>query len=96
VADTETVEHWKSIGVYLAILLVGAALGTVVAIVVLAFAGFVIRLPGVLPLLDRYLTADFDAPLMWILVVSSWLLGIAVTYALAMFLWKSRSAGPRS
>jgi predicted membrane protein len=77
-------------------LLVGAALGTVVAFLVLALGGAVVRIPGVLPLLDRFLTAEFDAPLMWVLMVSSWLLGIVIAYALAVRMWKSRGAGPRS
>jgi hypothetical protein len=33
----------------------------------------------VLALLNRFLTADFDAPLMWVLIVVSWLWGMIVT-----------------
>ena len=93
---TETLAHWRTAGLYLAILLVGAVLGTILAALVLAIAGAVIRIPGVLPLLDRFLTADVDAPLMWVLLVSSWMLGIVVTYAIATRALKSRAAGPRS
>ena len=91
-----TQAHWRKAGLYFAVLLLGTALGTMLTIPVLALAGAVVRIPGVHPVLDRILTADYDAPLMWGLLVSSWLLGIVVTYAIATFLLKWRDAGPRS
>jgi heme A synthase len=96
VADSETIAHWKTAGLFLAILLGGAVLGTLVAMLVLAFGGMVIRMPGVLALLDRFLTADFDAPLLWVLMVSSWLLGIVFTYVLVMLMLRLRRNGSRS
>jgi hypothetical protein len=86
--------HWRGAGLYLAILLVGTVLGTIITIPVLYLAGAVVRIPGLQPLLTRYLTADFDAPLMWFLLVSSWLLGIVVIYAIAAFVFRSRDAEP--
>ena len=78
----------------LAILLFGTVLGTIITIPVLYLAGVVVRISGLQPLLTRFLTADFDAPLMWVLLVSSWLLGVVVIYAIAMFVLKSRDAEP--
>jgi hypothetical protein len=77
------------------VVLAGAALGGLVAVVVLALAGALVRIPGVLPLLARFLSADLDAPLMWMLMVSSWLLGIVVIYSLINFVRRS-PRGPRS
>jgi hypothetical protein len=57
-------------------------------------AGVVVRIPGLQPLLTRFFTADFDAPLMWVLLVSSWLLGVVVIYAIAVVVLKSRDAEP--
>ena len=84
--------HWRGAGLYLAILLVGTVLGTIITIPVLYLAGVVVRIPGLQPLLTQVLTADFDAPLMWVLLVSSWLLGIVVIYAIAVFVFRSRNA----
>jgi hypothetical protein len=67
-------------------------LGTVIVVLVLALGGVVIRIPGVLALLNRFLTADFDAPLLWVLIVMSWLLGMIVTYAVVIRML-SRGAG---
>ena len=69
-------------------------LGTIITFPVLYLAGAVVRIPGVQPLLVRFLTPDFDAPLMWVLLVSSWLLGIVVIYAVATFVLKSRDSEP--
>jgi hypothetical protein len=80
---------------YAGVVLAGAALGGLVAVVVLALAGALVRIPGVLPLLARFLSADLDAPLMWMLMVSSWLLGIVVIYSLVNFVRRS-PRGPRS
>ena len=86
--------HWKGAGLYLAILLFGTVLGTIITIPVLYLAGAVVRIPGLQPLLTRYLTADFDAPLLWFLLVSSWLLGVVVIYVIAAFVFRSRDAEP--
>jgi hypothetical protein len=86
--------HWKGAGLYLAVLLFGTVLGTIITFPVLYLAGAVVRIPGLQPLLTQYLTADFDAPLMWGLLVSSWLLGIVVIYAIAAIVFKSRDTEP--
>jgi hypothetical protein len=86
--------HWRGAGLYVAILLVGTVLGTIITFPVLYLAGAVVRIPGLQPLLTRFLTADFDAPLMWVLLVSSWLLGVVVIYAIAAFVFRSRDAEP--
>ena len=86
--------RWRGAGLYLAILLVGTVLGTIITIPVLYLAGVVVRIPGLQPLLTQVLTADFDAPLMWVLLVSSWLLGSVVIYAIAVFVFRSRNAEP--
>jgi hypothetical protein len=86
--------HWKSAGLYLAILLLGTVLGAIITIPVLYLAGIVLRITGLQPLLTQFLTADFDAPLMWVLLVSSWLLGIVVIYAIAAIVLKSRDTEP--
>jgi hypothetical protein len=96
VTAIEANAHWRGAGLYLAILLFGTVLGTIITIPVLYFAGAVVRIPGLQPLLTRFLTADFDAPLMWVLLVSSWLLGIVVIYAIAAFVFRSRDTGPGS
>ena len=84
--------HWRGAGLYLAILLVGTVLGTIITIPVLYLAGVVVRIPGLQPWLTQVFTADFDAPLMWVLLVSSWLLGVVVIYAIAVVVLKSRDA----
>ena len=86
--------HWRGAGLYLAILLFGTVLGTIITIPALYLAGVVVRIPGLQPLLTRFLTAEFDAPLMWFLLVSSWLLGVVVIYAIAVVVLKSRDAEP--
>ena len=86
--------HWRGAGLYLAILLFGTVLGTIITIPALYLAGVVVRIPGLQPLLTQFLTADFDAPLMWFLLVSSWLLGVVVIYAIAVVVLKSRDAEP--
>ena len=86
--------HWRGAGLYLAILLVGTVLGAIITVPVLYLAGIVLRITGLQPLLTQFLTADFDAPLMWVLLVSSWLLGIVVIYAIAVVVLKSRDPEP--
>jgi hypothetical protein len=81
----------KSVGLALAILLFGLALGTILMIPMLYLLGEVVRIPGLHQLLDSVLAANSDGPLMWGLLVLSWLLGIAITYAIVMGVSKSRA-----
>jgi hypothetical protein len=94
VTAIEANAHWRGAGLYVAIMLFGTVLGTIITIPVLYLAGVVVRIPGLQPLLTRFLTADFDAPLLWVLLVSSWLLGIVVIYVITVFVLKSRDAEP--
>jgi hypothetical protein len=96
VAATSSHENWRKAGLFLVILLFGTGLGWILVIPALFVAGVVIRIPGVHPVLNRLLTADYDAPLMWVLLVTSWMLGIVVTYVIMTLVLKSRDAGPRS
>jgi hypothetical protein len=89
----ETRARWRAAGILLAVVVFGGVVGTLLTIPVLALAGFVVRIPGVQPMLNRIFTADFDAPLMWGLLAGSWLLGIIATYAIVAFALKSRDAG---
>jgi hypothetical protein len=88
--------HWRTAAFSLAILLFGMALGTILMIPVLYLGGIIIRIPGVHAFLDSILTADFDAPLMWALLVSAWLLGIVITYMIVAAARKSRDADHES
>ena len=76
----------------LAVLVFGTALGTLLMIPVLAIAGAIVRIPGVQPILNQIFTAQFDAPLMWGLLVGAWLLGIVVTYVIVTLAMRSRDA----
>jgi hypothetical protein len=42
------------------------------------------------PVLNQIFTAQFDAPLMWGLLVAAWMLGIVVTYLIVTLAMKSR------
>ncbi len=87
---------WRKPGLHVAIWVFGIGLGTILTIPVLALGGAVVRIPGVQPVLDQVLTADHDAPLMWGLLASSWMLGIIVTYAVVALVLKPRDPGTRS
>jgi hypothetical protein len=80
----------RQVLIVLAVLVFGTALGTLLTIPVLALAGAFVRLPGVQPILNQIFTAQFDAPLMWGLLVASWMLGIVVTYLIVTLAMKSR------
>jgi hypothetical protein len=82
----------RQLGIVLAVLLFGTALGTLLIIPVLAIAGALVRLPGVQPILNQIFTAQFDAPLMWGLLVGAWLLGIIATYVIVTLLLRSRDS----
>jgi hypothetical protein len=80
----------RQVLIILAVLVFGTALGTLLIIPVLALAGAFVRLPGVQPILNQIFTAQFDAPLMWGLLVAAWMLGIVVTYLIVTQTMKSR------
>jgi hypothetical protein len=80
----------RQTGIVLAVLLFGTALGTLLIIPVLAIAGALVRLPGVQPVLNQIFTAEFDAPLMWGLLVAAWMLGIVITYVIVTLMLRSR------
>jgi len=85
----------RQVGIALAVLLFGTALGTLLILPVLAIAGALVRLPGVQPILNQIFTAEFDAPLMWGLLVGAWLLGIIATYAIVTLMLRSRNDAER-
>ena len=82
----------RQVLIVLAVLVFGTALGTLLMIPVLAIAGVIVRIPGVQPILNQIFTAQFDAPLMWGLLVGAWLLGIVVTYVIVTLAMRSRDA----
>jgi hypothetical protein len=82
----------RQVLIVLAVLVFGTALGTLLMIPVLAIAGAIVRIPGVQPILNQIFTAQFDAPLMWGLLVGAWLLGIVVTYVIVTLAMRSRDA----
>jgi hypothetical protein len=88
VADTGT--DWKKAGRHLALWVLGAVLGTLLIVPVLALAGAFVRIPGMQAILDRIFTPNLDAVLMWVLLVSSWMLGVIAIYAGVTYLRGSR------
>jgi hypothetical protein len=80
----------RQVLIVLAVLVFGTALGTLLTIPVLALAGAFVRIPGVQPILNQIFTAQFDAPLMWGLLVAAWTLGIVITYVIVTLAMKSR------
>jgi hypothetical protein len=82
----------RQVLIVLAVLVFGTALGTLLMIPVLAIAGAIVRIPGVQPILNQIFTAQFDAPLMWGLLLGAWLLGIVVTYVIVTLAMRSRDA----
>ena len=80
----------RKAGFHVVMCIVGVVLGTALTIPVLALGGLVVRMPGVKATLDSVLTAEYDAPLMFGLLLLSWMLGVVVIYALVTVVFKSR------
>jgi hypothetical protein len=83
---------WKRAGLALAMVIGGVAVGSLLTIPVLVVSGAIVSIPGVHRVLNEVLNKDFDGPLIWVLLVSSWMLGIISVYALVSLVLSSRDA----